>query len=268
MDRIDSGVPYIEDILFAGEVNQFDRSSVWTDDDNPGFGGSYVEHAGRKIGGNTFDYPALHGRALMKAGYAFSSMSCEAFQSAGEVSENAIDLICGKQVTVPDRGYSVFPAPLQKALRRYASKGGNILVSGSYIATDAWDRVYPIDPGDQSATRSFIQEALGYKWLTNFGDTSGRIYGSGMSLKTALRYNRAWREDYYRVENPDGILPADDKGKIILRYGGTDIPAGTAFEKDGRRVIALGFPIESITVEEGLGELVKNCLDFLTKTEN
>ena len=267
VDRIDSGVPYIEDILLTGEVNQFDRSCQWTDDDNPGFGGSNVDMAGRKIGGNTFDYPSVHGRALLKAGYAFSSMSVEAFQTAKDVDADALDLICGKQVTVPDRGFSIFPKALQDALSRYASKGGNILVSGTYIGTDAWDRVYPIDPGDQSGTQAFIQEVLGYKWLTNFGDTSGRINGSGMSLTTPLRYNRNWREDYYRIENPDGILPASDKGKIILRYGGTDIPAGTSFDDGKRRVIALGFPLESITNDDGRNELVKKSLDYLTKTE-
>ena len=267
VDRIDSGVPYIEDILFTGEVNQFDRSAEWTDDDNPGFGGSYVEQAGRKIGGNTFDYPAVHGRALLKAGYSFSSMSLESFLKATDTEEDVLDLICGKQVTVPGRGFSVFPQELQDALRRYAAKNGNILISGAYIATDAWDRVYPIDPGDRSATQNFIQDILGYKWLTNFGDSSGRINGSGMKLTTSLRYNRSWREEFYRVENPDGIQPASDKAKIIFRYSGTDIPAGTAFEQDKRRVIALGFPIESVMNEDGRDELVKKCADFLTKTE-
>ncbi len=267
VDRIDSGVPYLEDILLTGEVNQFDRSAVWTDDDNPGFGGSNVEYAGRKVGGNSFDYPYVHGKALLKAGYAFSSMSLEAFVKAKDVSEEAVDLICGKQVTVPDRGFSVFPDALQEALRRYAAKKGSILISGSYIGTDAWDHVYPLDPGDQGPVQSFIQEILGYKWLTNFGDTSGRIYGSGMDIRTTLRYNRNWREDYYRVENPDGIIPASDKARIILRYSGTDIPAGVAFEQDGRRVIAMGFPLESITGEDGLNEIVKKSLDFLTKTD-
>ena len=168
MDNIDSGVPYIREINFIGEMNQFDRTKAWTDDDNPGFGGSNVEYAGRKVGGNSFDYPYVHGKALLKAGYAFSSMSLEAFVKAKDVSEEAVDLICGKQVTVPDRGFSVFPDALQEALRRYAAKKGNILISGSYIGTDAWDHVYPLDPGDQGPVQSFIQEILGYKWLTNF----------------------------------------------------------------------------------------------------
>ena len=267
MDRIDSGVPWEEDLLFAGEVNQFDRSCVWTDDDNPGFGGSFIEYAGRKIGGNTFDYPAVHGRALMKAGYSFSSMSMEAFCLAGDIQAEGLDLICGKQVTVPLRAFperfTVFPEALQQALRRYAEKGGNILLSGAYIGTDAWDRVYPIPLKDQSTTQAFIQEVLGYKWVTNFGDTSGRINPYGMRLSAPLSYNRSFREGCYRVENPDGILPASDKGRILLRYGGTDISAGVGYETDGRRVIAFGFPLEALTSTSALDELMQKSMEYL-----
>ena len=267
MDRLDSGVPWENDLLFTGEVNQFDRTCIWTDDDNPGFGGSYVEFAGRKIGGNRFDYPAVHGRALMKAGYAFSSMSAEAFAEAKEVHADGLDLICGKQVTVPGGAFperfTVFPEALQKALGRYAAAGGNILVSGAYIGTDAWDRVYPIPLKDQHETQTFIQDVLGYKWVTNFGDTSGRIYGTGMRLTAPMGYNRSFREGWYRVENPDGIQPASDKGRILLRYGGTDIGAGVGYETDGRRVISLGFPLESLTSDAALDELIQKSMEYL-----
>ncbi|MBR3386969.1 MAG: xanthan lyase, partial [Bacteroidales bacterium] len=274
MDNIDSGVPYIREINFIGEMNQFDRNKVWTDDDNPGFGGSYTNRGGRIVAGNTFDYPALHGRILLEAGYAVSSVSTDYFQAMDAAEYKAVDLICGKQVTtrvgrgaVPDR-FTVFPAALQDALRKYAGDGGSILVAGAYIGTDAWDQVYPgtypIKGAEQ--TKSFIQEVLGYKWVTNFGDVSGTIVpksGAPVQLSDPMKYNRLYDEHVYRVENPDGIEPASPKAQTFLRYAGTEIPAATVFDDGKHRVIACGFPLETLTTEGALEALLLVSMKYL-----
>ena len=276
MDNIDSGVPYIREINFVGEQNQFDRTKVWTDDDNPGFGGSFTNRAGRLVAGNTFDYPAQHGRILLNAGYAFCSVSADYFLSMDASSFAAVDLICGKQVTtkvgrgaVPDR-YTVFPVPMQDALRKYAAAGGSILVAGAYIGTDAWDQVYPgtfpIKNAEQ--TRAFIQEVLGYKWVTNFGDVTGSIVpkpGAAVQLSDPMKYNRLFDEHYYRVENPDGIEPAGEKAQTFLRYAGTDIPAATVFDDGKHRVVACGFPLEALTTEGALEAVLLTSMGFLVK---
>ena len=276
MDNIDSGVPYLREINFIGEMNQFDRTKVWTDDDNPGFGGSYTNRGGRVIAGNTFDYPAQHGRILLNAGYAFCSASAEYFPSMDASSYAAVDLICGKQVTtrvgrgaVPDR-YTVFPAPIQDALRTYAAGGGSILVAGAYIGTDAWDQVYPgtFPIKDADKTRAFIQEVLGYKWVTNFGDATGSIVpkpGAAVQLSNPMKYNRLFDERYYRVENPDGIEPAGEQAKTFLRYAGTDIPAATVFDDGKHRVVACGFPLEALTTEGALEAVLLTSMGFLVK---
>ena len=276
MDNIDSGVPYVREINFVGEQNQFDRTKVWTDDDNPGFGGSFTNRAGRIVAGNTFDYTAQHGRILLNAGYAFCSVSAEYFLSMDASPVAAVDLICGKQVTtrvgrgaIPDR-YTVFPAAMQDALRKYAAAGGSILVAGAYIGTDAWDQVYPgtfpIKNAEQ--TRAFIQEVLGYKWVTNFGDVTGNIVpkpGAAVQLSDPMKYNRLFDERYYRVENPDGIEPAQEQAQTFLRYGGTDIPAATVFDDGHHRVIACGFPLEALTTEGALEAVLLTSMGFLVK---
>ena len=274
MDNIDSGVPYIRDILFAGEVNQFDRTKKWTDDDNPGFGGSFTNRAGRLVAGNTFDYPAVHGRVLLNNGYTVCSVGTDYFQAMDPADYAAVDVICGKQVTtrvgrgaVPDR-YTVFPVAMQDVLRKYAAAGGSILVAGSYIGTDAWDQVYPgtfpIKNADQ--TKSFIQEVLGYKWITNFGDASGIIVpktGAPIQLSDPMKYNRLFDENVYRVENPDGIEPAGAKAQTFLRYAGTEIPAATVFDDGTHRVIACGFPLEALTTEGALETVLLTSMKFL-----
>ena len=276
MDNIDSGVPYVRDILFIGEVNQFDRTKKWTDDDNPGFGGSNTNRAGRLVAGNTFDYPAAHGRILLGNGYTVCSVSADAFMAMDASEYAAVDLICGKQVTtkigrgaVTDR-YSVFPVEMQDALRKYASAGGSILVAGSYIGTDAWDQIYPgtfpIKGADK--TRSFIQDVLGYKWVTNFGDVSGIIVpkkGAPVQLSDPMKYNRLFDEHIYRVENPDGIEPAGPHAQTFLRYAGTDIPAATVFDDGKHKVIACGFPLEALTTEGALESLLLVSMRYLVQ---
>ena len=67
-NRLDSGVPYIKDIAFIGEMYQSRRRLDWLSDDNPGFGASFDDKAGIPVAGNTFDYAVLHGNAILKAG--------------------------------------------------------------------------------------------------------------------------------------------------------------------------------------------------------
>ena len=245
----DAGVPWGTDILYAGSVNQFDRSIPWTDDDNPGFGGSYWDKAGSRIAGNSFDYPAQYGKALLADGYAFDSSSVEAFD--GSSNAFAAVIICGKQVTtrigrgaVEDR-YPVFPQQFQEALLRFTTIGGDVLISGAYIGTDAWSSIYQGVEKAPESTRNFVTKVLGYKWVTNFGDMSGTAeptFPVGLGL---IGYNRDFSPACYRVENPDGIAPASARAKTLLRYHGTNIPAATWYEAGGYKVAAFGFPLET-----------------------
>ncbi len=263
-DNLDSGVPWGSDILFAGEVNQFVRTQSWTDDDNPGFGGSFTDYAGSVIAGNTFDFVAGHGQALMDAGYAFCSSSLAAFD--GSYDAFAVDVICGKQLTtrigrgaVPDR-YAVFPESLQQALRSFTGRGGHVLISGSYIGTDAWDTVFQGVPRAPESTRVFVKEVLGYEWLTNFGDRSGSVVPTRNSAFPRCSYNRQWSREVYRVENPDGIKPASAQARTILQYRSSQIPAATLFQGNGYRVAAFGFPLET---SNEMGALIQCALQKL-----
>ena len=259
--KLDAGVPWGQDILFAGEVNQFDRSREWTDDDNPGFGGSFTDHGGTLVAGNSFDFVSQHGRAILRAGYSFDSSSAEAF--TGQTNAFAVDLVCGKQLTtrlgsgaVPDR-YTVFPEALQEALKTFTAAGGHILISGAYIGTDAWDPIYQGVPKSSDDTRSFVKTVLGYQWVTNYGDYSGLVLPAPGSNFPAATYNRDWSPLLYRVENPDGIAPASAKTKALLRYKGTDITAATFMDNGRYRVAAFGFPLE---VSPQLGDIIKRVL--------
>lgn len=268
-DALDGGMPLGQEINFAGEVVQFRRDAEWTTNSNPGFGGTLIENAGKIKAGNSFDYVYIHGKAALEAGYAFESTSAEAWD--GSRGDNfAADIICGKQVrtrigrgAVPDR-YAVFPEGMQKALREFTGRGGNLIVSGAYIATDAWDYIYPGVGPDSLSTRNFIEEVLGYKWITNFGDKSGKLESVEGSPIGEISYNRDPDAPLYMVEFPDGIAPAGKEDITLLRYSRTKISAAVLHYGAGYRTVSFGFPIE---VTDNPSRILKEALQSLTSSQ-
>ena len=226
--RKDSGIPYVRDISYIGENYEFDRNAEFADNDYPGFGASHEDRAGEIIAGNTFDYPYVHGKALMALGHPFFSMSCEAFQD-GTAYAGFIDLICGKQ---GGKKYPVFPDGLQEALALRLQNGSNLLLSGADIASD----------GDAKA-KDFTSTALGYRLSTPSGSRSGKIGG--------MPFSHSPNEDIYCVENPDGIFPSRKGAGVWLRYPKTSYAAATFFSSPaGYRVIAIAVPVETLLNED------------------
>lgn len=272
-NRLDSGVPHIKDMAFIGEMYQNRRRLDWMSDDNPGFGASFDDKAGNIVAGNTFDYAAIHGKAILKAGYSFSSCSNETFCNDSTVRTSAwtIDLICGKQVTVTDaRGhqkYTVFPAELQDALRKHTAGGGNVIVSGAYIGTDIWDLVYPvhIDKEFRKQSIEFAEKVLGYKWQGGYAGKKGIIvpYGDAALTDTPVEFHNIQNNQSYCVEAPDGIAPASASAKTILRYEDTGVSAGIRHQGKGYRTVCLGFPIETLKREDDIDVILSSCLSFM-----
>ncbi len=280
-NRTDSGVDLQRQINFIGEMYQFNRSLPWVDDDCPGFGASYTDCATSVYAGNSFDYPALHGQALLSLGYAFTSSSREAFcsgtegfstgKSASKGSVQIVDLICGKQVTTPrgtgkkEARFEVFPEDLQNRLKECSSRGCNLIVSGANIGTDLSEGIYPLekDEAKSKQTRSFATTTLGYKIVNPHGSRSGEFrwtLGEKRGEKGSI-YNRP-NDRIYCVESPDGIAPADASGKTFLRYSDTGISAGVAYEGKGYRCVSLGFPLETVKDSKEMESIVEYCLNF------
>lgn len=278
---IDAGVPYIKEINFIGEQFEYRRSLPWLDDDNPGFGASFTDKAGSVVPGNTFDFTYIHGKAIMAAGYPFHSVSSAAFQSDNALADDdfAIDLLCGKQVTtmvgnghVPNK-YQVFPTGLQSALKNCTEAGKNILVTGSRIGTDVWDRIYPlqIDSAYSADTRSFVETVLGYRQISDHATRSASLMAqrnSSLRLNKIcgdLDYYNYLNQDIYCAEQSDGIVPASKEASSILKYSDSEISAAICFNGKGYRTVCVGFPLETIKKEEGRMSLMSAVLSFFEK---
>ena len=277
-NELDAGVPYVNEINFLGDQYQFRRNLPWQDDDNPGFGASYTDQAGKLVPGNTFDFTIIHGKAMMACGHPYHSASSAAFTSDFLLSESdsTADIICGKQVStrtgIADKScrFQVYPLTMQKALSHFTGKGGNLLISGADIGTDVWDRVFPVLPDSlfTASTKEFVTKTLGYRWMTNYASRSAELWPmrngtfdvAGKVGRMAFHNER--NSLIYNVETPDGIVPASDSAKTFLRYADTNISAATCFNGKGYRTACLGFPIEVLKDQNDINTLVAQILAY------
>lgn len=266
----DNGVPYLQDISFIGKMFEFRRSIPWTSDDSAGFGASRADYEDKVVAGNTFDYPAIHGESIMNAGYAFVSTSVKAVED-GDVALDgfcAVDLILGKQKEIqigrgemPNR-FAIYSSALQKAVSAYCGKGGNVLVTGAYVATDVWD-----NPNSDEAKRNFAENVLGYKWRVGQAATTGKAHTVNTYFpqfkSLDVDFYNTWNGDFYAVESPDAMYPTDDKyGCTLLRYNENGIAAGIVNAFDNYRTCVIGFPFETIKDSADRDSLMRQVLDF------
>ena len=249
--RLDTGVPYIRDIGYIGENYEFRRSALFEDNAYPGFGASYDDRAAQIVAGNTFDFPYRHGAALMRLGYPFYSMSREAFCEM-DAPVYAVDLICGKQGhtptgrgAFPDR-FPVWSDALTAALRKVVQTGGNLLVSGANILSDA---------SEDAAATAFAEEVLGCSLANPFGTNTGRI--------ADMPFSSEMNPDIYCVECPDALKPAGKGAKTWLRYPGSGLAAAVYNQGDNFRAVSLGVPLETVVRAADREWILREALDYL-----
>lgn len=271
-DVRDHGVPYVQDISFIGSQFEYRRDIPWMDDDAAGFGASRADYEDRVVAGNTFDFAALHGEAIAAAGRGFVSESVESFCEAPVIRGATVDLILGKQKeSAKGRGvygtrYKAFPPSLQQALRAHTEAGGDVLVSGAYVATDIWDNPFS-SKETAEADKRFATEVLGYCWRVGQATVEGRVYE--VSTRFPAFTGGEWEfsskpgEDCYAVESPDSFYAPDAKhGCTLMRYSENNLVAATAYAPGAYRTVVLGFPFETIRSTSGRASLMRQVLDF------
>jgi len=271
-DDKDHGVPYIQQINYLGSQYEFRRAIEWKDDDAPGFGSSRSDHETMNVAGNTFDYPAVHGEALMNIGYSFVSCSQQALE-AGYATDGyrMMDLILGKQKEIkigsglmPNR-FKIYTAGLKNALRSFTGKGGSVLLSGAYVGSDLWDNAAGSEDEDG---KSFVKKVLGFEGLHGRASLDGTVI-SVDSPDIRLSSPGAWsfvsklNDKTYAVESPDAIRASDDNGFTWMRYGENGLPAAIASNRGAYRTVVVGFPLETVTTVQERTSLMSRIMEFL-----
>ena len=268
----DSGVAHIKDISFIGEQRNFDRRLSYSNNDNDALGSSYSDYETEIVAGNTFDYPALHGRSIAAAGFSYCSTSARAIER-GEVEMGAykiVDMIFGKQRSYAmGRGtsgvkFKVFPEALQDKIRDYTAEGGSVMASGCYVASDLW-----YGPDADGEDKGFARGVLHYSFSGDMATRRGQVrtVASPMNMpRLDINFNREPSATHYGVESPGIILPAGRDAFIAMRYPKSNQSAAVGYKGKDYRSFVMAFPFESILDEGQRDKLMLGVLNFLSQS--
>lgn len=254
----DPGVPYINTPEYCGVQLDFSRAGIGFED---GLGLSDDRYEGMLVAGNTFDYPSVHGRALAANGVSFLSCGSEAVMSGAVDLKDykVVDLILGVEKQGGqgsylgyNRPYKTFPKELQQKIRSFCNGGGNLFVSGAFLASDMTKTDHD---------RLFLHDVLRCDYGGTIEDLSENgISGNGGSL---FRIPRKVNEECYTVSRPDILVPLDD-AFVSFVFDKCRESAGVAYA--GKyRVLSTSFPFEAVMGEGERTELMGAIMRFLLK---
>lgn len=225
----DPGVPYGAYTGFCGRQRYFDRSKAGSEASD-GLGMSGMELEGQMMMGNTFDYPVIHGHAILLTGnHSFTSCSEQALLD-GKIALSdypIIDLIYGTQ--------KQFNSRTNTFVEDYYNKGGKILLSAA-------------NPGCPSIGGTVTSQ------LSPINYQLSTISGCGLTFDIY----RSMNPHSYCVPSPSVLTPTDPAFAILTYANGT-----YAAIAQQQRFVRLGFPLESITDRKKLNALTKAFLTFL-----
>ena len=264
----DRGVADHFDISVVGDQYDFDRKSPWLDDDSPGWGASYGDMEGKIMPGNNFDYPYIHGKAILAAGHSFYSVSDEYFCSDNSDTSpfKIIDLIFGEEKSTPffnDTSridFRIYTPDFMRKISNLTQSGANIFMSGAYVGSDL------ITPGDSSAIK-FSSQYLHFLPRTGHAVKNGEVYSTDYAkplFRGTFSFNTGYSKDIYSVEAPDAIEPAGNGAICAFRYTENNTSAGVIFNGSYKTVI-LGFPFETIISERDRNLIMEQILNYFEK---
>lgn len=235
----DFGVPYLYDIAYTGPQIEFERSVPFINNDYPGFGASLGNYETQVIAGNTFDYPYVHGLALKDCGFSFVSCSKKSFVNSvtPPSSYYLLDLIMGLQRN--DSNFELFPTNLQSAILKYTRAGRNVLLSGAFIGRDGG---------------TFGSNTFSYTFRSPYAATDGKV--SLPDGKETFSLQMTPSKERYFLQNVDAVDAKYRGSKTLLYYNTNHLPAALLNIRNYKSII-LGFPIEALTSQEQVNNLMK-----------
>ena len=231
----DPGVPYGAYTGFCGRQTSFDRSKAGSEASD-GLGASTGELEGQTMMGNTFDYVAIHGRAIMLQGrHSFTSCSEKALLTdRTRLADYPIaDIIYGTQRR--------FESHTNALVEHYFARGGKVIVSAA-------------NPGGPSVGGTVAGQLTNSQTQELKNSKTQELTGCGLTFDIYRQMN----PHSYSVPSPSVLTPPQKAIAIITYADGTF--AATAQQ---HRFVRLGFPLESITDRKKMNSLMGAFLSFL-----
>lgn len=252
----DPGVSYGRTAGFIGRQTEY--NPITAGKEGPGgFGYSDDSLMGLFIAGNDFNYVQTHALALHSAGkYNIVSCSDEALADGTvDISHcQMADVIFGLE---RNDGYSIIKyevmrTPLRQALESFANRGGSLLISGSYVASDMSKT-----GSDYISKQSFLTNILRCTYGGSFESENDAVSGLGMSMQFYHRLG----EEHYAATSPDILLPQSPAFATMLYGNGTC--ACVAYKGEHHRAITMGFPFECIRGTKKQSTVMQALAKFL-----
>lgn len=248
--RRDPGVPYISTTAFCGYQHDWNPASMALGSAGSTVGASDDELLGQTLCGNTFDFAAVHGEAILAAGYTFASVSRECFEEGlvNPASYKVVDFYAGLQDT------GVLSGPMQQRLSTYVLSGGSLLVSGSHLGRAAQA---------DTPSRTFLADILRCRYVAdNRFEADVAVSGQGQTLDLP----RTWNPRIYPVVSPEVLTPAAPSADnfVLYAYGTSRQPAAVAASTPAYRTAVLGFPFEAVGDDATRTAAMSTLLQWLT----
>ena len=203
---------------YIGEQWDYRRASLWTNDDNCGWGACYRDHAGQLTVGNTRDWAMRHGHALRQMKISYVSTTAGLMTEPDERFK-MVDYICGRQ-------RRPLGDPQKAMLAAYLAKGGRLLLSTDHFSA--------IDP-------QWAVQNLHASFYAARATRSGRIVGK-RHYQLLLTPN----EEQLFTCTPEGLKIAEGAA-VMATYRDMRCPAAVGFKGAKNKTLVFGFPLEAVT---------------------
>jgi hypothetical protein len=254
--KYDAGVSYGRTAGWSGYQTCFNKAAMGKTTPN-GLGYSNDSLAGQFIAGNDFNYIRTHAEAIASAKrYSIASCSSEALEKneIRPTEYNMVDLILGleKNDGWSLRRYQAFTPMMRQHLQLFTSRGGALLVSGSYVGADMW----------MPSERMYLEKVLkcSYEGVNRDSLEQETITGLG----TTFEFYRHLNDVHYAATHPDILQPVAPAFSA-MKYA-DDYSACVAYDGKDYKAMTLGFPFECIKSEQKRQSLMKGILTFLLQS--
>ena len=250
---MDAGVTYGRTAGWLGYQTCFTKSTMGKESTS-GLGFTDETLAGSFIAGNDFNYVRTHAAAIASAKqYNIVSASSEALETNEVIplKYDMMDLILGLEKNDGHslRPYQALPPMLRQHLQLFTSRGGALLVSGSYVGADM----------SMPADRRYLEDVLKCRYLGTNADSLQRDSITG--LGTTFKFYRRLNAQHYAATHPDVLEPVGP-AFCAMRYADQQ-SACVAYNGSDYKSMTLGFPFECIESEYIRQALMKGILRFL-----
>jgi len=138
--------------------------------------------------------------------------------------------------------------------------GGNLFLSGAYIASDIWNRDSICD-NDEIA---FAEETLKYRLAQTKAGTDGilsNFFCIQKEFQNNYTYYTTLNTDRYAVESPDALEAVNGSSEIFTFSNNL---AATIAYKGKYRTLISTIPFETIITDEARTALMKEILNFFS----